>query len=107
MARYAHVTSWGMALPEQVLTNSDVAKRFGLDSSRIQRRSGIEKRRVAASHETTTSLATLAAQRAVERTNLSPHRIELIIVASASPEWIFPATACIVQDHIGARHAIA
>lgn len=105
MTRYAHVTGWGMAVPDRILTNADLEEMVETSAEWIVSRTGIQERRIAASHESTASLATEAACKALEPTNLDPVDVELIIVASVTPEHFFPATACLVQDNIGAVNA--
>jgi 3-oxoacyl-[acyl-carrier-protein] synthase-3 len=105
MTRYAHITGWGMALPEKVLTNEDLSHMVETNDEWIVSHSGIRERHVAASGETTASLAADAALRALEVARLSPSDIGLIIVSTSSPEHLFPATACLVQDQIGATKA--
>ncbi len=105
MTRYAHITGWGMAVPQQVLTNDELAQRIDTSNEWIFSRTGIRERRIAEAHESTATLATRAALRALDRTDLRPREIDLIIVATSSPEHIYPATACFVQDAIGATNA--
>jgi 3-oxoacyl-[acyl-carrier-protein] synthase-3 len=105
VTRFAHVTGWGMAAPENIMSNDDIAKIVDTNDDWIVARTGIHRRHIAGRDETTASLAALAATRALERTELSASEIDLIIVATASPEHLFPATACIVQDTIGATQA--
>ncbi len=105
MTRYAHVTGWGMAVPDRILTNHDLEKIVDTSDEWIVSRTGIRERRIAEDHESTATLATRAAFRALDRTDLYPRDIQLIIVATASPEHLFPATACLVQDNLGAVHA--
>lgn len=105
MTRYAHVIGCGMALPEKVLTNSELFQHLDLHDEWVFTRAGIHERRIANSHETTAQLAAQAALFALEQTALDPHRVQLIIVATSSPEHLFPATASIVQDRLGARDA--
>jgi 3-oxoacyl-[acyl-carrier-protein] synthase-3 len=102
MQRYAHITGWGMAVPERVLTNDDIARMVDTNDHWIVTRTGIRERRVAGPRETTASLAIEAAQAALEVADLSPDQLDLIIVATSTPEHIFPATACLVQDALGA-----
>ncbi len=103
MTRYAHITGWGMAVPKRVMTNDDIAKLVDTNDEWIQSRTGIRQRHIAGLDETTGSLATEAALRALEVANVKPTDIDLIIVATSSPEHLFPATASIVQDNIGAN----
>ncbi|MGH2620167.1 MAG: beta-ketoacyl-ACP synthase III [Anaerolineales bacterium] len=105
MTRYAHITGWGMAVPERVLTNQDLEKIVDTNDSWIIDRTGIRERRIAAKSDTTASLATQAALRALHGTGVPADEIDLIIVATCSPEHLFPATASIVQDRIGASRA--
>lgn len=103
----AHVVGWGMYVPERVLSNGDLAELVETSDEWIQTRTGIEERRIAADNETTSTLATEAAWSALETAGLSPGQLDLIIVATATPDHAFPATACLVQDALGATHAAA
>ncbi len=105
MARYAHITGWGMAIPERILTNFDLEKMVETSNEWIVSRTGISERRIADDSESSASLAVQAALKALEVANVHPLDVDLIIVATSSPEHIFPATACIVQDQIGAKRA--
>ena len=105
MSPYAHITGWGMAVPSRVLTNTDLEKIVDTDDAWIQSRTGIRQRHIASDEESTASLAKDAALNALRVANLEPDDVELIIVSTSSPEHIFPATACLVQDRIGATHA--
>ena len=105
MATFAHITGWGMAAPDRVLTNDDLAKMVDTSDDWILSRTGISERHIAEQGETTATLAIDAALRALESTDISAKDLDLIIVATSSPEYIFPSTACIVQDQIGANHA--
>jgi 3-oxoacyl-[acyl-carrier-protein] synthase-3 len=105
MTRYAHITGWGMAVPEKVLTNDDISRFVETSDEWIQSRTGICQRRIASEKETTTTLAIQAAENALEVANLSPADLDLIIVATSTAEYIFPATACLVQDALGADKA--
>lgn len=105
MAIYAHITGWGTAIPEKILTNHEIAKLVDTDDEWIRSRTGIVERRIATDHQTTASLAQEAAVNALKMANLPPAQLDLIIVSTSSPEHIFPATACLVQDRIGAHKA--
>lgn len=102
---FAHVTGWGMAVPSRVLTNREIAEFVDTTDEWIVSRTGIRERRVADERDSTASLATKAALRALDRTDLSPEDLDLVIVATATPEHLFPATACLVQDNLGALNA--
>ena len=103
--RYAHIIGWGMYAPEQRRTNEEIATMVDTSDEWILSRTGIKERRIAAPHESTATLAIRAAEAALTVANLPPEEIDLIIVASATPEHFFPATACIVQDVLGADRA--
>jgi 3-oxoacyl-[acyl-carrier-protein] synthase III len=105
MSPFAHVTGWGMAVPERILTNEDLAKIVDTNDEWIVSRTGISRRHIAEANETTASLATRAAAQALARTRLVPGDLDLVIVSTSSPEHIFPATACLVQDALGAVRA--
>jgi len=105
MTRYAHITGWGMAVPERVLTNHDLEQIVDATDEWIISRTGIRERRIADKTETTASLGTKAALRALQGTDVKASEIDLIIVATCSPEHVFPATASIIQDNIGASQA--
>ena len=105
MNRYAHITGWGMAVPEKVISNADLEKLVETSDEWIVSRTGVRERRIASEEQTTASLATQAALRALEVAGLAPGDLDLIIVATSSPEHIFPATACLVQDRLGASKA--
>ncbi len=105
MDRYAHVTGWGIATPERILTNDELAEFVDTNDEWIVSRTGIEQRFIAAPGETTASLASLAACRALEPTHIDSSDLDLIILATSSPEHIFPSTASLVQDEIGAIRA--
>lgn len=105
MNRYAHITGWGMAVPEKVLTNGELSLLVETSDEWILSRTGIRERRIAAPDQTTASLATEAALNALNVANLRPVDLDLIIVSTSSPEHIFPASACLVQDRIGAIKA--
>ena len=103
--RYAHVIGWGKYLPERVLTNHEISN--GVDTSHewIYTRTGIRERRIAGKRENTATLAFEAAARALAVADMNPSEVELIVVATSTPESVFPATACVVQDYLGATHA--
>lgn len=105
MSPHAHITGWGMAVPGRVVTNEELSKIVDTTDEWIASRTGIRERRVAGSGETTASLATGAALDALAKANIKPSMLDLIIVATSSPEYLFPATACLVQDRIGAVRA--
>ena len=102
---FAHVTGWGMYVPEPVLTNDDISKLVDTNDQWIRERTGIRERRIARENEFPSRLGVEAAVKALQVANLPPTELDLIICTSSSPEYIFPATACIIQDQIGATKA--
>lgn len=105
MPIYAHVTGWGMAVPDRIMTNQELEKIVDTNDEWIRSRTGIVERRIAGPDQTTATLAVDAAFHALRMANFPPARLDLIIVATSSPEHLFPATACLVQDRIGATNA--
>ncbi len=104
-AIYAHIVGWGMSVPEQVLTNHDLAAIVETSDEWIQARTGIKERRIAGENESTATLGLKAAQKALEVAELLPIELDLIIVATSTPENIFPSTASLIQDWLGAVRA--
>ncbi|MFN3742221.1 MAG: beta-ketoacyl-ACP synthase III [Anaerolineales bacterium] len=102
---YAHITGWGMAVPQKVLTNFDLEKMVETSDAWIRERTGIRERRIAGPDEHPSVLGARAALQALEVARLHPKDVELIICATSSPEHLFPATACLIQDAIGASKA--
>ena len=102
----ARIIGTGSAVPEQIVTNEDLSKIVETSDEWISSRSGIKERRLA-KEETTTSLAILAGKRALEHAGIASEEIEVIIVATCTPDYFFPNTACQVQEAIGAKHAVA
>jgi len=96
------IVSIASRLPDRALTNADLGKQLGLEPERIFARTGIRERRLAAANEFTSDLAAQAALSALSKANLSAKDVDLIIVATSTPDMIFPATACVVQEKIGA-----
>jgi len=101
---YAHIAGWGRFLPDRIVTNDELSKDVETDHEWIFSRTGIAERRVAQG-ETTATMAFEAAARALARADLHPSQVELVIVATATPEYMFPATASLVQDYLGASRA--
>src|SRR5512143_1244480 len=102
---YAHITGWGMSVPETIVTNDDLAQRVDTNDQWIRDRTGIRERRIARDRDFPSTLAVDASIRALEVANLKPTDLDLIICATSSPEYIFPATACLIQDQLGASKA--
>jgi 3-oxoacyl-[acyl-carrier-protein] synthase-3 len=94
-----------MTVPEKILTNHDLEKMVDTSDKWIRERTGIRQRRIASPEETTASLGAEAALRALRMARVGPRQVDLIIVATSSPEHLFPATASLIQDRIGAINA--
>jgi 3-oxoacyl-[acyl-carrier-protein] synthase-3 len=94
-----------MAVPHKVLTNDDLSKMVETTDEWIRERTGIRERRIASEGETVSTLGTEAAFKALSVAGLLPSHLDLIICSTSSPEYIFPATACLIQDKIGAANA--
>ncbi|HUQ41291.1 MAG TPA: beta-ketoacyl-ACP synthase III [Candidatus Limnocylindrales bacterium] len=105
MAKNAVITGWGFYAPSRVVTNFDLAKFVDTNDEWISSRTGIKERRFAGEGETTSSMSTRAARAALERAKLRPQDVQLVIVGTCSPDYLFPATACLVQSELGATHA--
>src|SRR5438552_3895950 len=91
----------GSCLPERRLTNDDLSKMVDTNDEWITQRTGIKERRIASPEETTASLGTVAAKRAIESAGLQTKDIELIVVATITPEMVFPSTACFIGAALG------
>ena len=105
--RSCSIISVGSYVPEHILTNLDLEKIVDTSDEWITTRTGIKERRVAEEHEFTSDMATRAAQRAIKKAGITPDLIDLIIVATITPDYPFPATACLVQHKLGAVRAAA
>lgn len=97
----------GSAVPEQVITNDDLAQRVDTSDEWIRTRTGIRERRIADRDTASSDLAVLAAEKALQAAGISPEEIGVVICATVTPDHMFPATACLVQDRIGAKQAAA
>jgi 3-oxoacyl-[acyl-carrier-protein] synthase-3 len=105
--RGAAVTGWGTALPARELTNEELAPRLGLTAEWIFARTGIRSRRVAGPGDTTSSLAIEAATAALERTGVDAGELDMIVLATCTPDYKMPAAARLVQHALGAGRAAA
>jgi len=103
--RTVSIIGTGSYLPERVLSNKELEKMVDTTDDWIVTRTGIRERRIAAEGESTSDLAAKAAQSAMENAGISAEEIDLIIVATVTPDMFFPSTACFVQAKIGARNA--
>lgn len=103
--RTVSIIGTGSYVPDKILSNEDLSRLVDTSDEWITTRTGIKQRRVAAKDENTSDMATKAALRALEQAKVSPKDLNLILVATATPDMLFPATACFVQKKIGAVNA--
>src|SRR5215813_10222204 len=101
----AKITGVGGYLPPRVMTNNDLAKIVETSDDWIYTRTGIRERHVAEPGVASSHLATEAAKQLLANTNTDPGEIDLVVLASVTPDMLFPATACLVQHRIGAKNA--
>ncbi|MCM8746018.1 ketoacyl-ACP synthase III [Thermomicrobium sp. CFH 73360] len=105
MVQRAAITGWGAYVPARVLTNADLERMVATSDEWIVTRTGIRERRIASPEETTLSMATEAARQAVATAGLDPAQLDLVIVATTTPDYLMPATASLLQAAIGASRA--
>lgn len=99
---YARITGVGACLPERIVTNAELEQRVDTTDAWIRARTGIAQRHVAAADETTCDLAEQAARRALAASGRTAAEVDLILVATTTPDVIFPSTACLLQQRLGA-----
>ncbi|MEO6968172.1 MAG: beta-ketoacyl-ACP synthase III [Rhodanobacteraceae bacterium] len=104
---FARILATGSALPDRVVTNADLEKQVDTSDEWITSRTGIRERRVAAEGETTGDLAFRAAQQALSDSGVNAKDLDLIVLGTTTPDLIFPATACLIQDRLGANGCAA
>ena len=102
---YAHITGWGMAVPETVMTNDDLTEFVETNDAWIRERTGIRERRIAKDTDFPSTLAVEASLKALKLAKLRSTDLDLIICSTSPPEYIFPATECLLQDQLGATKA--
>ncbi|HVW09950.1 MAG TPA: 3-oxoacyl-ACP synthase, partial [Bryobacteraceae bacterium] len=104
-AKRAKITSIGRYVPPRVLTNADLEKLVETSDEWIQTRVGISERHIAGPEAATSDLATAAAKDALERRGIDANEIDAILVCTVTPDMMFPSTACLVQNNLGAHRA--
>lgn len=107
MRRYAHICGWGKYVPTQVMTNDELARKLDTNDEWIRARTGIAERRIAGKEDTTTSMAYKAAFGALNVADADPTKVQLIVVATMTPDRVMPSTASLIQSMIGAERAAA
>ena len=103
--RRARISSLATFVPPRVLTNADLERLVETSDEWILQRTGIRERHIVDPGVATSDLAAEAALKAIERARLTPADIDFIVVGTTTPDMLFPSTACLVQDKIGATHA--
>src|SRR5947209_7662076 len=103
--RHAAITSTASFVPEREVTNAELRARFGETVDKLEATSGIRTRFAAPDHWATSDLALPAAKLALERAGLEPEAIDLVIVATDSPDMITPSTSVVLQHKLGAKRA--
>lgn len=103
----AGIVGMGRYLPEKILTNHDLEKMMDTSDEWIKTMTGIEERRIAADNENTSDMAFAAAQKAIKNAGITPEDIDLILVATVTPDSPFPSVACRIQERLGAKKAAA
>jgi 3-oxoacyl-[acyl-carrier-protein] synthase-3 len=98
---FSRIIGTGGYLPERVLTNAELERMVDTSDQWIRERTGIRERRIAAAGETTCDLAERAARRAIDEAGLEPADLDLIVVATTTPDKVFPSTACLLQARLG------
>ncbi|MBX6352251.1 MAG: ketoacyl-ACP synthase III [Thermoflavifilum sp.] len=101
----AGILGTGSAVPERVLSNADLEKMVDTSDEWIVTRTGIKERRIAEAYEATSDYAVRASEKALQAAGVAAEEIDLVICATVTPDMMFPATACIIQDKLGATHA--
>jgi 3-oxoacyl-[acyl-carrier-protein] synthase-3 len=104
---YSRIVGTGGYLPEKVLTNRDLEAKIDTTDEWIYTRTGIRQRHIAADGESTSDLALQASRKALAAAGITPADLDLIVVATTTPDMVFPSTACILQAKLGARHCPA
>ena len=103
--RRAAISAVASYVPERIVTNAELAKRLDTSDDWIVTRTGIRERRMGAPGETTSTMGAEAVRRLMTRRSLGPDEVDALIVATATPDMMFPATACLIQDQLGLRRA--
>lgn len=101
---FSRISGTGSYLPTKILTNADLERMVDTTDEWIFARTGIRERHIAASGEFTSDLGLAAAKKAIESANVDPQQIDLILVATTTPDRVFPSTACLIQSQLGIKN---
>ena len=104
---YSRITGTGSYLPERVVTNAEFAARLDTTDAWIRERTGIERRHIAEQSQASSDLALHASQRALQSAGISADQLDLIVVATSTPDHVFPSTACLLQAKLGVKGSAA
>ncbi|MGZ5051888.1 MAG: beta-ketoacyl-ACP synthase III [Methylobacter sp.] len=107
MMRYSRVIGTGGYLPDEIRTNEQISQTVDTSDSWIIERTGIKSRRIARADETASSMAEIAARQAIEVAACDPEDIDLIIVATGTPDRVYPSTGCLLQHRLGIKNCVA
>lgn len=107
MTRYSKIIGTGGYLPEEVRTNDEISQTVDTSDSWIYERTGIKNRRIAGPNETASSMAEIAARQAMDAAQIDPEEIDLIVVATGTPDRVYPSTACLLQQRLGIKNCVA
>ena len=104
---YSRIVGTGSYLPEKVMTNAEFAARLETSDEWIRERTGIQRRHIAEKSQASSDLALQASRRALQAAGISADQIDLIVVATSTPDYIFPSTACLLQSKLGVKGSAA
>jgi 3-oxoacyl-[acyl-carrier-protein] synthase-3 len=107
MTHYSRIIGTGSYLPEEVRTNEQISQTVDTSDSWIFERTGIKSRRIAGANETASSMAEIAARQAIEAAACNPEDIDLIIVATGTPDRVYPSTGCLLQQRLSIKNCVA
>jgi len=107
MIRYSRIIGTGAYLPEEIRTNEQISQTVDTSDSWIYERTGIKSRRIAGPNETAASMAEIAARQAIDAAHIDPEIIDLIIVATGTPDRVYPSTGCLLQQRLGIKNGVA
>jgi 3-oxoacyl-[acyl-carrier-protein] synthase III len=107
MTKYSKILGTGGYLPDEIRTNDDISQTVDTSDSWIFERTGIKSRRIAGANETASSMGEIAARKALQTAQLNPEEIDLIIVATGTPDRVYPSTACLLQHRLGIKNCVA